>query len=194
MRNYADLQYAFQQLELAALYQRAGKLDAFIAATGSALREDEDFLYANWYERLSALADFEDLRDDEDTRTNRMYFSDETMRVYFAHAQTCAARDGIPLKQEAYYQNACSYVYDTLLDACPYSGYFRVVTQPHHEYGYGLSVWVEIEAFSDWESLLSGLLDIMRFFRSSVEVLKATGEIGKVVTFPAETQQAKEAA
>ena len=34
MRNYADLQYAFQQLELAALYQRAGKLDEFIATTG----------------------------------------------------------------------------------------------------------------------------------------------------------------
>ena len=37
MRNYADLQYAFQQLELAALYQRAGKLDEFIAATGCML-------------------------------------------------------------------------------------------------------------------------------------------------------------
>ena len=194
MRSYENLQYAFQQLELAAAYYAAGKLDEFIRNTGSLLVGDEDFLYANWYELLYALADFVDIRDDEDTMTNRMYFSDETMRVYFAHAQTCAARDGIPLKQEAYYQNACSYVYDTLLDACPYSGYFRVVTQPHHEYGYGLSVWVEIEAFSAWESLLSGLLDIMRFFRSSVEVLKATGEIGKVVTFPAETQQAKEAA
>ena len=194
MRSYENLQYAFQQLELAAAYYAAGKLDEFIRNTGSLLVGDEGFLYANWYELLYALADFVDIRDDEDTMTNRMYFSDETMRVYFAHAQTCAARDGIPLKQEAYYQNACSYVYDTLLDACPYSGYFRVVTQPHHEYGYGLSVWVEIEAFSDWESLLSGLLDIMRFFRSSVEVLKATGEIGKVVTFPAETQQAKEAA
>ena len=194
MRSYENLQYAFQQLELAAAYYAAGKLDDFIRNTGSMLIGDEDFLYANWYELLYALADFVDIREDEDTMTNRMYFSDETMRVYFAHAQTCAARDGIPLKQEAYYQNACSYVYDTLLDACPYSGYFRVVTQPHHEYGYGLSVWVEIEAFSDWESLLSGLLDIMRFFRSSVEVLKATGEIGKVVTFPAETQQAKEAA
>lgn len=194
MRSYENLQYAFQQLELAAAYYAAGKLDDFIRNTGSLLTGDEDFLYASWYELLYALADFVDIPDDEDTMTNRMYFSDETMRVYFAHAQTCAARDGIPLKQEAYYQNACSYVYDTLLDACPYSGYFRVVTQPHHEYGYGLSVWVEIEAFSDWESLLSGLLDIMRFFRSSVEVLKATGEIGKVVTFPAETQQAKEAA
>ena len=139
MRSYENLQYAFQQLELAAAYYAAGKLDEFIRNTGSLLVGDEDFLYANWYELLYALADFVDIRDDEDTMTNRMYFSDETMRVYFAHAQTCAARDGIPLKQEAYYQNACSYVYDTLLDACPYSGYFRVVTQPHHEYGYGLS-------------------------------------------------------
>lgn len=194
MRSYENLQYAFQQLELAAAYYAAGKLDDFIRNTGSLLTGDEDFLYASWYELLYALADFVDIRDDEDTMTNRMYFSDETMRVYFIYAQARAAWDGIPLKQEAYYQNACSYVYETLLDACPYSGYFRVVTQPHHEYGYGLSVWVEIEAFSDWESLLSGLLDIMRFFRSSVEVLKATGEIGKVVTFPAETQQAKEAA
>ena len=194
MRSYENLQYAFQQLELAAAYYAAGKLDDFIRNTGSLLTGDEDFLYASWYELLYALADFVDIRDDEDTMTNRMYFSDETMRVYFAHAQTCAARDGIPLKQEAYYQNACSYVYETLLDACPYSGYFRVVTQPHHEYGYGLSVWIAVEAFTDWEPLLFALLDIMGFFRSSVEVLKATGEIGKVVTFPAETQQAKEAA
>lgn len=194
MRSYENLQYAFQQLELAAAYYAAGKLDEFIRNTGSLLVGDEDFLYANWYELLYALADFVDIRDDEDTMTNRMYFSDETMRVYFAHAQTCAARDGIPLKQEAYYQNACSYVYDTLLDACPYSGYFRVVTQPHHEYGYGLSVWIAAESFTDWEALLFALLDIMRFFCSSVDVLMASGEIGKVVTFPAETQQAKEAA
>ena len=82
----------------------------------------------------------------------------------------------------------------TLLDACPYSGYFRVVTQPHHEYGYGLSVWIAVEAFTDWEPLLFALLDIMGFFRSSVEVLMVSGEIGKVVPFSSETKQTKEAA
>ena len=87
MRSYENLQYAFQQLELAAAYYAAGKLDDFIRNTGSMLIGDEDFLYANWYELLYALADFVDIREDEDTMTNRMYFSDETMRVYFAHAQ-----------------------------------------------------------------------------------------------------------
>lgn len=194
VRSYENLQYAFQQLELAAAYYAAGKLDEFICNTGSLLTGDEDFFNMNWLEFLYALADFVVIRDDENTMTSRMYFSDETMRVYFAHAQACAARDGIPLKQEAYYQNACSYVYETLLDACPYCGFFRVVTQTHHEYGYGLSVWLELESFSDWESLLSGLLDIMRFFRSSVEVLIASGEIGRVVPFLSELEQAKEAA
>ena len=52
MRSYEDLQYAFRQLELAALYWGAGKLDAFIAATGSMLWGDEDFLYTHWYELL----------------------------------------------------------------------------------------------------------------------------------------------
>ena len=194
MRSYENLQYAFQQLELAAAYYAAGKLDDFIRNTGSMLIGDEDFLYANWNVLLYALADFVDIREDEDTMTNRMYFSDETMRMYFIYAQARAARDGIPLKQEAYYQNACSYVYETLLDACPYSGYFRVVTQPHHEYGYGLSVWIAVEAFTDWESLLLALLDIMVFFRSSVEILMSSGEIGKVVPFSSEAKQTKEAA
>ena len=45
MRSYEDLQYAFQQLELAALYWEAGKLDEFIRNTGNALWGDEDFLY-----------------------------------------------------------------------------------------------------------------------------------------------------
>ena len=194
MRSYENLQYAFQQLELAAAYYAAGKLDDFIRNTGSMLIGDEDFLYANWYELLYALADFVDIREDEDTMTNRMYFSDETMRMYFIYAQARAAWDGIPLKQESYSQNACSYVYETLLDACPYSGYFRVVTQPHHEYGYGLSVWIAVETFTDWEPLLFALLDIMGFFRSSVEVLMVSGEIGKVVPFSSETKQTKEAA
>lgn len=108
MRSYENLQYAFQQLELAAAYYAAGKLDDFIRNTGSLLTGDEDFLYASWYELLYALADFVVIRDDENTMTSRMYFSDETMRVYFAHAQACAARDGIPLKQEAYYSAVLS--------------------------------------------------------------------------------------
>ena len=99
MRSYEELQYAFQQLELAALYREAGKLDAFIAATGSALREDEDFLYANWYELLDAVADFTDIREDEDTLTCRMYFSDAVIRDYFYFAQKHAEEAGIPLKQ-----------------------------------------------------------------------------------------------
>lgn len=193
MRSYENLQYAFQQLELASAYYAAGKLDEFIRNTGSLLTGDEDFLYGNWYELLYALADFVDIRDDEETMTNRMYFSDETMRMYFSHAQACAAQDGIPLRQEAYYQNACSYVYETLLESCPYGGYFRMVTQSHHEYGYGLSVWIAVEAFADWEPLLMALLDIMGYFRSSVEVLTASGKIGRVLPFSAD-KQAKEAA
>lgn len=45
MRSYENLQYAFQQLELAAAYYAAGKLDDFIRNTGSLLTGDEDFLY-----------------------------------------------------------------------------------------------------------------------------------------------------
>ena len=106
MRSYEELQYAFQQLELAALYREAGKLDAFIAATGSALRENEDFLYANWYELLDAVADFTDIREDEDTLTCRMYFSDAVIRNYFCFAQGHAEQAGIPLKQDPYYLDA----------------------------------------------------------------------------------------
>ena len=141
MRSYEELAYAFQQLELAALYWEAGKLDEFIAATGSALREDEDFLYANWYELLDAVADFTDIREDEDTLTCRMYFSDAVIRDYFRFARKHAEDAGIPPKQDPYYLDALSYFSTTMLDYCPYSCWFRLVTQTHHEYGYGLSVW-----------------------------------------------------
>lgn len=47
MRSYENLQYAFQQLELAAAYYAAGKLDDFIRNTGSLLTGDEDFLYCD---------------------------------------------------------------------------------------------------------------------------------------------------
>ena len=194
MRSYGDLQYAFQQLELAALYREAGKLDAFIAATGSALREDEDFLYTNWYELLDAVADFTDIREDEDTLTCRMYFSDAVIRNYFCFAQRHAEEAGIPLKQDPYYLDALSYFNNTMLDYCPYSCWFRLVTQTHHEYGYGLSVWVAEEQFSDWEPLLTGLLDVMTYFRSSMEILSAEGKCGKVIALPPQVQTNEEAA
>lgn len=194
MRNYADLQYAFQQLELAALYQRAGKLDEFIAATGCMLWGDEDFLYTNWYELLDAVADFTDIREDEDTLTCRMYFSDAVIRNYFCSAQRHAEDAGIPLKQDPYYLDALSYFNNTMLDYCPYSCWFRLVTQTHHEYGYGLSVWTAEEQFTDWEPLLAGLLDVMTYFRTSMEILAAECKCGKVIALPPQVQTDEEAA
>ena len=192
MRSYEDLQYAFQQLELAALYREAGKLDAFIAATGSALWGNEDFLYANWYELLDAVSDFTDIREDEDTLTCRMYFSDAVIRDYFCFAQRHAEQAGIPLKQDPYYLDALSYFSTTMLDCCPYGCWFRLVTQTHHKYGYGLSVWIDEEQFTDWEPLLTGLLDVMTYFRSSMEILKADGKVGQVIssTHPAQEKEA----
>lgn len=194
MRSYENLQYAFQQLELAAAYYAAGKLDDFIRNTGSLLIGDEDFLYANWYELLDAVADFTDIREDEDTLTCRIYFSDAVLRDYFRFAQQHAKKAGIPLKQDPYYLDALSYFSTTMLNYCPYSCWFRLVTQAHHEYGYGLSVWIDEEQFTDWEALLMGLLEMMAHFRSSVDVLTASGEIGKLLPFFARKQQAKEAA
>ena len=81
-----------------------------------------------------------------------------------------------------------------MLDYCPYSCWFRLVTQTHHEYGYGLSVWVEEEQFTDWEPLLTGLLDVMTYFRSSMEILSAEGKCGKVIALPPQVQTNEEAA
>lgn len=194
MWSYEDLQYAFLHLELAARYQEAGKLDEFIRNTGSLLVGDEDFLYTHWYELLDALADFVDVRGDEDTMTCRMYFSDAVIRDYFRFAQRHAERSGIPLKQDAYYLDALSYFNNTMLDCCPYSCLFRLVTQTHHEYGYGLSVWADEEQFTDWEPLLAGLLDVMAYFRSSMEILSAEGKCGQVIVLPPQGQTPKEAA
>lgn len=193
MRSYEDLQYAFRQLELAALYWGAGKLDAFIAATGSMLWGDEDFLYTHWYELLDAVADYTDIREDEDTLTCRIYFSDGVIRDYFNFAQQHAEKTGIPLKQDVYYLDALSYFNTTMLDCCPYSCWFRLVTQTHHEYGFGLSVWIYEDQFTDWEPLLAGLLDVMAYFRSSMEILDSDDKTGQVISF-SHPAQAKEAA
>lgn len=184
MRSYENLQYAFQQLELAARYRDAGKLDEFIRNTGSLLTGDEDFLYASWYELLNAVADFVDIREDEDTLTCRMYFSDAMIRDYFCFAQRHAEEAGIPLRQDPYYLDALSYFNSTMLDRCPYSCWFRLVTQTHHEYGFGLSVWAAEEQFTDWEPLLASLLEVMTYFRSGMEILKAAGKTGQVTALP----------
>ena len=194
MRSYENLQYAFQQLELAAAYYAAGKLDDFIRNTGSLLIGDEDFLYANWYELLDAVADFTDIREDEDTLTCRIYFSDAVIRDYFRFAQQHAKKAGIPLKQDPYYLDALSYFSTTMLNYCPYSCWFRLVTQTHHEYGYGLSIWVAEEQFTDWEPLLTGLLDVMMYFRTSMEILSAECKCGKVIALPPQVQTDEEAA
>ena len=172
MRSYEELQYAFQHLEIAAAFHDAGRWDAFLRSTGDLLVGDEDFLYANWYELLDAVADFTDIREDEDTLTCRMYFSDAVIRDYFRFAQKHAEQAGIPLKQDPYYLDALSYFSTTMLDCCPYGCWFRLVTQTHHEYGYGLSVWVSEDQFTDWEPLLTGLLDVMGYFRSAVEAVQ----------------------
>ena len=193
MRSYEDLQYAFLQLELAARYQEAGRLEGFIRNTGNALWGDEDFLYTYWYELLNALADFVDIREDEDTLICRMYFSDAVIQDYFRFAQRHAEQAGIPLKQDVYYLDALSYFNNTMLDYCPYRCWFRLVTQTHHEYGFGLSVWIYEEQFTDWEPLLAGLLDVMTYFRSSMEILASDNKTGQVISF-SHPAQAKEAA
>ena len=193
MRSYEDLQYAFLQLELAARYQEAGRLDEFIRNTGNALWGDEDFLYTYWSELLDALADFVDIREDEDTMTCRMYFSDAVIQDYFRFAQRHAEQAGIPLKQDVYYLDALSYFNNTMLDYCPYSCWFRLVTQTHHECGFGLSVWIYEDQFTDWEPLLAGLLDVMAYFRSSMELLASDDKTGQAISF-SHSAQAKEAA
>ena len=124
--------------------------------------------------------------------TCRMYFSDAVIRDYFRFAQRHAEQAGIPLKQDVYYLDALSYFNNTMLDLCPYSCWFRLVTQTHHEYGYGLSVWVDEEQFTDWEPLLAGLLDVMAYFRSSMELLTSDDKTGQIISFshPAQKTEA----
>ena len=82
---------------------------------------------------------------------------------------------------------------NTMLDYCPYSCWFRLVTQTHHECGFGLSVWIYEDQFTDWEPLLAGLLDVMAYFRSSMELLASDDKTGQVISF-SHSAQAKEAA
>ena len=49
------------------------------------------------------------------------------------------------------------------------------------------------EQFTDWEPLLAGLLDVMTYFRSSMEILASDNKTGQVISF-SHPAQAKEAA
>ena len=186
MEYYEDLTNALKQLAVAQSFRDAGRLDAYTDICGPCIDCDEDFLYGNWYDLINATADFADIRWDESETCERMYFSDEPMRQYFTFVKQHADGLGIRMKDDPYYKDICADVYDTLLDACPYSCYFRVVTQTHHKYGYGLSVWVYCEQFYDPESLLDGILQVIGIFTHRLSMLKAQGLIpsDNLISFP----------
>ena len=108
------------------------------------------------------------------------------MRQYFTFVKQHADGLGIRMKDDPYYKDICRDVYDTLLDACPYSCYFRVVTQTHHKYGYGLSVWTDCEQFYDYDRLLDGILQVIWLFSHRVTMLKAQDLIptDNLILFP----------
>lgn len=192
-RDYNDLQNACQQLSFAAAFHNIGRLDAFLNATGDTLWGSEEFFCWHYYEILYAIADFTDIRNSEEGCVSRYYFSADCIRTYFDFVQAHAAQLGVPLKADPYYRNALDYFCNTMLSACPYCCWFRLVTQTHHKYGYGLSVWCDNEQFYDSEQLVFGLLDVIGYFKSNVMLLRAEGKIpenGTVLPF----ERRKEAA
>ena len=186
MRDYEGLQYACDQLRLMSKFHDVGLLNQLISRTGNTL-VDESFLCCYWYEILESLADFVRIGGNDDFLTARLYFSDSTIRTYFDFAQNHAKAQGEPLQKDPYYRNAYDYFCETMLDHCPYSCYFRLVTQTHHPFGYGLSVWYDEEQFEGHENLVSGLLKVMDFFRCSVQMLRDSGQLADntIAPFPA---------
>ena len=197
MENYEQLTYALKQLSIAQSFYNIGRLDAYIQGCGPFVDCDETFIYGNWYELLSATADFVDVRWDESETGERIYISDECMRRYFTFVKKHADNLGIRMQDDCYYKDICQDVYDTLLDACPYHCYFRIVTQTHHLYGYGLSVWIYSEQFYNHDCLLNGILQTIEIFSHRLSMLEVQGLIStdNVIPFPepAENTQ-KEAA
>ena len=186
MGNYEQLTYALKQLSIAQSFYNIGRLDAYIQGCGPFVYCDETFVYGNWYELLSATADFVDIRWDESATCERIYFSDECMRRYFAVVKEHADSLCIRLQDDPYYKDICQDVYDTLLDACPYNCCFRIVTQTHHPHGYGLSVWIYSEQFCDNDRLLNGILQTIEIFSHRLSMLEAQGLISTntVIPFP----------
>lgn len=196
MRDYEDLGYAFEELKFAAAFYDAGKLDTYIRNMGDRLDCIEGFLWYNFYEILDAIGDFYDVRENEEYFVSRMYFSDQCIRDYFGMVQDRAEKAGIPMKQDHYYKKAYEYFSRTMLGACPYSCWFRLVTQTHHEYGYGISIWVSCEEFYDWPELLFALLEMVRFFSQEVKLMKENESLssGMIVPFSPKLKTGKEAA
>ena len=175
--DHETLQYTLQQLRLAAAFHAAGKLDSFIAATGETLYCSENFIWQSFYDIIGAMGDLADIRYDDENCETRLYLSDENIRTYFSFVREHAKKLDIPMKEDPYYQNARDYFETTMLDCCPYCCWFRLVTQIHHKYGFGLSIWIHDEQFEDNEELLYGLLDVLVFFRDSAEHLQTQGEV-----------------
>lgn len=175
MEYYENLTYALKQLSIVQSFHDAGCLEEYKKVCDTTIDCDEDFLYGNWYDLLNAAADFVDVRWDESETCERLYFSDKPMRQYFTFVKQHADNLGIRMKDDPYYKDICTDVYDTLLDACPYSCYFRVVTQTHHKYGFGLSIWVDCEQFVDYDCLLDGILQVIWLFSHRLSVLQVQG-------------------
>lgn len=197
MENYEPLTYALKQLSIAQSFYNVGRLDAYIQSCGPFVDCDEDFMYSNYYELFSAATDFIDFRWDESETCERIYFSDECIRHYFTFVKEHADSLCIRMQDDPYYKDICQEVYDALLVACPYSCYFRIVTQTHHQYGYGLSVWIDSEQFYDQDCLLNGILQVIGIFTHRLSILEAQGLIStdNVIPFPEPAENtAKEAA
>ena len=117
MEYYENLAYALKQLSIIQAFHDAGRLEEYKKVCSTTIDCDEDFLYGNWYDLINATADFVDIRWDESETCERMYFSDKPMRQYFTFVKQHADGLGIRMKDDPYYKDICTDVYDTLLDA-----------------------------------------------------------------------------
>lgn len=192
--DYESLYYACGHLRLALAYRNAGRLEAFLSASGDFVDGSGDMLFASWYELLDAIVDFFRIGGSGEYCTTDLYFSDGCIRDYFRIARRHAAARGIPLTRDSCYRQARDCFYNTMLDYCPYACWFRLVTQSHHEYGSGLAIRL-YEDFDSYDGLLCGLLDVLGWFRAQTAALHASTQAdgGRGLPTPSESP-VKEAA
>ena len=102
--------YALKQLSIIQSFHDANRLEEYQKVCDTKIDCDEDFLYGNWYDLINATADFVDIRWDESETCERMYFSDEPMRQYFAFVKQHADSLGIHMKDDPHYKDICTVV------------------------------------------------------------------------------------
>lgn len=179
---WAQLDCAIDNVKLLLRFAEYGQLGAVLSICGTDCNLSEDLLAICCYDEFLAIpGDFFAFSgsntDYNDSGAFGIYLSSEPMREYYDLCRIHAKRHGCRYRKDPYVVKADQFVFDTVLESCPYNVWVRISTNPSHKYGNGISILL-CEEFYDFSALVFALLEVMDYFQRELQPLRQ--ELGKL--------------